>query len=52
MAMKMAPGANPHPGRVLEPKQSGPPNLVSMAAELCRVFGKILRGLGFFRRDE
>ena len=28
MAVKMAPGANPRPGRVPEQDQSGPPKLV------------------------
>ena len=51
MAMKMAPGADPPPGRVPEQEQSDPRNLLAMAAELCIVFGKILRGLGFFHRE-
>ena len=50
MAMKMAPGADPHPSRVPEQEQSDPRNLSAMAAELCIVFGKIFRGLGFFHR--
>ena len=50
MAVKMAPGATPRPGRVPEQDQSSPQNLSAMAAELCIVFGKILRGVGFFRR--
>ena len=50
MVMKMAPGADPCPGRVPKQEQSDPRNLSAMAAELCIVFGKILRGLGFFRR--
>ena len=52
MAMKMAPGDNPRPGRVAEQDQSVPWNLSAMAAELCIVSGKILRGLGFFRRKQ
>ena len=48
--MKMAPGANPRPDSVPEQEKSGPQNLSAMAAELYIVFGKILRGLGFFRR--
>ena len=51
MAMKMAPGANPCPGRVTKQEQSGPQNLSAMAAELCIVFGRILRGLGLFHRE-
>ena len=50
VAMKMAPRANPCPGRVPEQEQPDPRNLSAMAAELCIVFGKILRGLGFLRR--
>ena len=52
MSVKMAPGANPRPGMVSEQDQSGPRNLSAMVVELCIVFGKILWGLGFFRRDE
>ena len=52
VAVKMAPGADPRPGRVPEQEQSDPRNLSAMAAELCIVFGKILRGLGFFHRDK
>ena len=44
VAMKMAPGADPRPGRVPEQEQSDPRNLSAMAVELCIVFGKILRG--------
>ena len=29
-----------------------PPNLFSMVAELCTIFWKIFRGLGFSRRDK
>ena len=50
MAVKMAPRSNPHPDRVPEQDQSGPRNLSAMAVEICIVFGKILRGLGFFHR--
>ena len=50
VAVKMALGADPRPGRVPEQEQSDPQNLSAMAMELCIVFGKILRGLGFFRR--
>ena len=50
MAVKMAPGGNPRSGRVPEQDQSGPRNFSAMAAELCIVFGKILRGLGFLHR--
>ena len=52
MATKMAPGAAPRPGRVSKQEQCSPRNLSAMAAELCIVFGKILQGLGFFRRDQ
>ena len=50
VAMKMAPGAYPRPGRLPEQNQSGLRKLSAMAADLCIVFGKILWGLGFFRR--
>ena len=50
VAVKMAPGANPRPGRVPEQEQSDSRSLSAMVAELCIVFGKILWGLGFFRR--
>ena len=49
MPMKMAPRADPRHGRVPEQEQSDPRNLSAMAVELCIVFGKIYRGLGFFR---
>ena len=49
---EMAPAVDPPSGRVPEQDQSDPRNLSAMAAELCCVFGKILRGLGFFRRDQ
>ena len=50
MVMKMAPRADPRPGRVPEEEQSDPQNLSVTAAELCIVFEKILRGLGFLHR--
>ena len=42
-SMKMAPGALPRPGRVPEQKLLSPELGFWMAAELGRVFGKILR---------
>ena len=46
--MEMALAVDPHPGRVPEQDLLNPQNLSAMVAELCIVFGKILRGLGFF----
>ena len=51
MAVKMAPGANPRTDRVPEQDQSGARNLTAMAAEICIVFGKILRE-AFFVGDD
>ena len=48
MLMEMALADDPPSGREPEPDQSDPRNLWAMAAEFCCVFGKILRGLGFF----
>ena len=50
--MEMALAVDPPSGRVSEQDQSDPRNLSAMAAELCIIFGKILRGLGFFQREE
>ena len=50
--MKMAPEVDPHPDRVPEQELMSHKLGFSMAAELGIVFGKILRGLGFFHRDE
>ena len=50
--MKMAPEVDPHPGRVPEQELLSSELGFSMAAEVGIVFGEILRGLGFFRRDK
>lgn len=50
--MNMAPEVNPHPGRVPEQELMSTELVFFMAAELGIVFGKILRGLGFFQRDK
>ena len=48
MAMKMALGADPRPGRVPEQEQSDPRNLSAMAAELCIVFWENPSGVRVF----
>ena len=50
--MKMAPEVDPRFGRVPEQELLSPELGFRIAAELCCVSGKILRGLRFSRRDE
>ena len=50
--MEMAPTADPRPGRVPEQDLLNPQNLSAMAAELCIVFGKILRVSGFLHHTQ
>ena len=50
MLIEMASAVDPRPGKVPEQDLLNLRNLSEMAAELCIVFGKILRGLGFLRR--
>ena len=50
--MKMAPEVDPHPGRVPEQELLSSELGFSIAAEVGIVFGKILRGLGFFHPDK